>query len=245
MTTQAANPIIQIVHRDEQDIWTVRFGRTIEASFGRITRTLGKYISAVSPGDDGRSVVFTLQGDFDAYSFDSGNAVIVEIADKEPEKPGQPKKVSGKKTEPRQREGPSDLPSIRVRTGQHAAYTRIVFDWPRKVPYTFKQEAGVATVTFARPARLNLKAIQSRPPRYIGGVRSRISDDGVTGPMTIAWSQVSGPGPVDFGESALADSTAMFSEIGQFVLRLTADDGERMAGDEVAIFVTEPSDQKR
>ncbi len=173
----------------QDDRLTVRFGRTIEASFGRITRTLGKYISAVSPGDDGRSVVFTLKGDFDAYSFDSGNAVIVEIANKEPEKPGEPKKVSGKKTEPRQRDGPSDLPSIRVRTGQHAAYTRIVFDWPRKVPYTFKQEAGVATVTFARPARLNLKAIQSRPPRYIGGVRSRISDDGVT--VTLAVPETS------------------------------------------------------
>ena len=32
----------------------------------------------------------------------------------------------------------------------------------------------------------------------------------------------------------------MFPAIGQYVLRLTADDGERLAGDEVTILVVEP-----
>ncbi len=61
---------------------TIRFGRPIEASLGRIARALRKYVRAATPGKDGKSVVLVLNGDFDVYSFDSGAAVIVEIADK-------------------------------------------------------------------------------------------------------------------------------------------------------------------
>ena len=78
---------------------TVRFGRPIEASFGRVARSLGKYIASVTPGDDGQSVVFDLKGDFDAYSYDSGRAVIVEFADKSPsaaDKPEAEKKAEAK-----------------------------------------------------------------------------------------------------------------------------------------------------
>ncbi len=121
---------------------TVRFGRPIEASFGRVARSLGKYIASVTPGDDGQSVIFDLKGDFDAYSYDSGSAVIVEFADKSPsaaDKPEAEKKAEAKPenaapSDPEAASGASpDLPVVRVRSGRHPDYTRIVFDWPSKV----------------------------------------------------------------------------------------------------------------
>ncbi len=141
---------------------TVRFGRPIEASYGRVTRSLRKSVGAAAPGDDGRSVVFTLKGDFDVSSFDSGSAVIVEIADKEPAKDAEgaakkdaeaeekppakaPPETGGARKEPARK-----LPAVRLRSGQHPDYTRLVFDWPRKVPYEFNQDGGIVTVTFAR-----------------------------------------------------------------------------------------------
>ena len=175
---------------------TVRFGRPIEASYGRVTRSLRKYVRTAAPGDDGRSVVFTLKGDFDVYSFDSGSAVIVEIADKEPAKGTEeaakkdteaeakpppkaaakaPPETAGAKKEPARK-----LPTVRLRSGQHPDYTRLVFDWPRKVPYQFNQDGGIVTVTFARAARIDLKAVRSRPPRFVGATRTRVGDDSVT-----------------------------------------------------------------
>ena len=65
---------------------TIRFGRPIEASYKKVLRVLRKYVVDARPGDDGRSVIFGLQENFDAYSFNSGRTVIVEIADKPPEK---------------------------------------------------------------------------------------------------------------------------------------------------------------
>ncbi|MDA1024118.1 MAG: hypothetical protein O2817_12370 [Proteobacteria bacterium] len=156
------------------DRLSVRFDRPIEASFGRVTQTLGKYISSADPGDDDRSVVFGLKDDFEVYSFDSGSAVIVEIVEKEGAD-NTPEKTSDKT--PGQEPG---LALVRVRTGQHADYTRLVFDWPKKVPYSFKQDGGIATVTFSSPAKIDLKALQSRPLRLVGAVRSSVGDDSVT-----------------------------------------------------------------
>ena len=173
---------------------TVRFGRPIEASFGRVARSLGKYIASVTPGDDGQSVIFDLKGDFDAYSYDSGSAVIVEFADKSPsaaDKPEAEKKAEAKPenaapSDPEAASGASpDLPVVRVRSGRHPDYTRIVFDWPSKVAYSFKQVGGVATVTFERAARIDLGRIRSRRLPYIGGVRSRTGADSVTVTLSV------------------------------------------------------------
>ena len=178
--------------RDER--LTVRFGRPIEASFGRVARSLGKYIASVTPGDDGQSVVFDLKGDFDAYSYDSGSAVIVEFADKSPspaDKPEAEKKAEAKPetavpSDPEAASGASpDLPVVRVRSGRHPDYTRIVFDWPSKVAYSFKQVGGVATVTFERAAKIDLGRIRSRRLPYIGGVRSRTGAETVTVTLSV------------------------------------------------------------
>ncbi|MGG6237505.1 LamG-like jellyroll fold domain-containing protein [Nodosilinea sp. AN01ver1] len=45
------------------------------------------------------------------------------------------------------------------------------------------------------------------------------------GRLTLLWSQLSGPGTVDFGDRTLANTTAQFSESGTYVLRLTANNG--------------------
>lgn len=167
---------------------TVRFGRPIEATFARVQRSLRKYVSGIKSSNDGKSVVITLNGDFDAYSYDSGNAVIVEIAAKEPGETEPPAKTAEKTAETAAQPDPGksrDLPSVRVRTGQHEGYTRIVFDWPRKVSYTFKQDGGIATLTFARAAKIDLKSLQSRPPRFVGGARSRTTSDSVTVTLTV------------------------------------------------------------
>jgi hypothetical protein len=65
-----------------------------------------------------------------------------------------------------------------------------------------------------------------------------VSDDGLSGgALTLAWSQVSGPGAVTFAEPVAATTTVAFSNTGTYVLRLTADDGMLQASDELAVTV--------
>ena len=65
-----------------------------------------------------------------------------------------------------------------------------------------------------------------------------VGDDGLVAPLVTSWTQTSGPGTTTFGNAAAVDTTAAFSAAGTYVLRLTADDGELVAFDEVTIAVT-------
>ena len=66
------------------------------------------------------------------------------------------------------------------------------------------------------------------------------TDDGLPNPpgsLTFAWSKLSGPGTVTFGNAALAVTTASFSVDGVYVLRLTVSDGALSASDDVQVTV--------
>lgn len=66
----------------------------------------------------------------------------------------------------------SDTP-ILVRVGEHAAFSRIVFDWPAKAPYRVEQAGGRATVHFDRPGTLDLSRYRKDPPPMVKGIDPR------------------------------------------------------------------------
>ena len=53
--------------------------------------------------------------------------------------------------------------------------------------------------------------------------------------FTTAWSIVSGPGTVTFGDTSVLNTNATFSVLGTYVLRLTANDGALSASDDITI----------
>ena len=65
------------------------------------------------------------------------------------------------------------------------------------------------------------------------------SDDGQPSPsaLTAAWSKVSGPGTVTFGNSAALNTSATFSAAGVYVLRLSASDGALTSSDDLTVTV--------
>ena len=66
-----------------------------------------------------------------------------------------------------------------------------------------------------------------------------VRDDGLpaSGTLAIAWSLVSGPGPASFTRPAQASTAVRFDTAGDYVLRLTADDGEHRASADVTLRV--------
>ena len=168
----------------------VRFGRPIEADYQGVVRALRKYVRRAAPGADGRSVAFALTGEFELRHFPQGAAVVVDLVDRVPATPApDPPKPGSKAAEPAPKAAPprpstpagaaDAVPAVRVRTGQHPDKTRIVFDWPRTVPYRLTREGGIATLTFDRRARVAVDRIRTRPPRYVGDARALLRGDGV------------------------------------------------------------------
>jgi hypothetical protein len=69
------------------------------------------------------------------------------------------------------------------------------------------------------------------------------ADDGKPQPpgaFTLAWSKVSGPGSVTFGNPTAAATTVTASELGSYVLRLTASDGDVKTFDDVSLIFSLP-----
>jgi tetratricopeptide (TPR) repeat protein len=161
----------------------VSFGSPIEPSLGGVVRNLSKYLSGAAAGADGHSVVFTMKEDFDARSFDMGAAIIIDITDAvQAKKAPKAKKIAAAKVAA---QTSSSGPTVKVRSGVHDDYTRIVFDWPNKVPYQLQQTAGQAIIKFSSPARLEIGALQRRLPKLISSINAESTDSGPSVTMAI------------------------------------------------------------
>ena len=76
-------------------------------------------------------------------------------------------------------------------------------------------------------------------PNVTAVLDGTVSDDGLPGgTLTVNWGVVSGPAPVTFADPNAEDTTAAFSVEGDYVLRLTAFDGELSTSSDVLVRVT-------
>jgi hypothetical protein len=76
-------------------------------------------------------------------------------------------------------------------------------------------------------------------------INATVTDDNLPTPAALAysWTRVSGPtgGVVTFGSGSSEDTTLSFTAAGTYVVRLTANDGQASASDEVTIVVSAPT----
>ena len=63
------------------------------------------------------------------------------------------------------------------------------------------------------------------------------TDDGLPQSLTYAWSQVAGPGVVNFTTTNAATATATFSAPGVYLVRVTVNDGQFTANDQIAVNI--------
>ena len=77
-------------------------------------------------------------------------------------------------------------------------------------------------------------------PENTASLNGAVTDDGQPDPpaaLLLSWSKLSGPGTVTFGNAASAQTTATFSVVGEYVLRLEATDGLLSSYDDVRVVV--------
>jgi hypothetical protein len=97
-----------------------------------------------------------------------------------------------------------------------------------------------AMVPTNQPPTVNAGANLSIQLPNLANLSGTVSDDGLPsspGGVSLLWTTVSGPGSVTYGNSTSANTTAQFSTAGTYVLRLTANDGQFQAFDELTVTV--------
>ena len=125
----------------------------------------------------------------------------------------------------------------------------LIFKSPATMTNRAKEYAFVGWYTTGRPANV-APTVEAGDYQEITWPTSQVNldatvmDDGQPDPVAgfdVLWTKESGPGSVNFGDDEAIDTTATFSAVGTYVLRLTADDGELEDYDEVTITVTPSS----
>ncbi len=104
------------------------------------------------------------------------------------------------------------------------------------------------TVNFSEPLspvnqapRVDAGADQTLDAAAGVNLNGTVTDDRRPDPprqVTTLWTKVSGPGLVTFGDATQVDTTAQFSELGTYVLRLSANDSDLTGTDDVTITIT-------
>ena len=98
----------------------------------------------------------------------------------------------------------------------------------------------MVTVETNQAPTVDAGADQATEPSAATALSGAATDDGwPTGTVDTLWSVVSGPGTVVFTDATAAVTTATFSTVGSYVLRLTADDGDLQATDDVEVTVAQ------
>jgi regulation of enolase protein 1 (concanavalin A-like superfamily) len=91
------------------------------------------------------------------------------------------------------------------------------------------------------PPTLYISSPTAQGPLVAGSngvvVAATVTDDGAPSPVTLLWTQVSGPGVATIEAPASAATGVTFSADGTYVLRITATDGQFTVSDQVSINV--------
>ena len=89
---------------------------------------------------------------------------------------------------------------------------------------------------------MQVRTNQSPAPANTVTLNGSATDDGQpNGSITYSWKKATGPGKITFGNASQAVTTAQFSKAGTYTLRLTANDGQLSATDDVVITVPTPT----
>ena len=96
--------------------------------------------------------------------------------------------------------------------------------------------ALLAATNFAPTARAGVApAATNAVPAHLSGLAT---DDGRGGPLNVSWAQIAGPGVAHFNNAQQAATEVTFNFAGNYVLRLTARDGEIEVCDDLPVSVS-------
>ena len=149
----------------EGGVLTIAFDRKIAADPASLAQSLPAYIGSARTDADGKTFRFALAQPLRVHSSTSGDKIAIDLlpatfAGTPPDLPPPP--APGPVAV-----DPSKLAPLKVRVGAYQNFTRIVFDWPKNVPYAVFPGAGKITMRFEALARPDFSALVRQSPPWV------------------------------------------------------------------------------
>ncbi len=157
-------------------VLTIAFARRIGVDPATIAQSLAAYVASARVDGDGKTFRFALKQAARLHVSRSANQIAIDLvpqsfAGTPPELPPPPPKAVAAVDV-------NALPALGVRAGSYAAFTRLVFDWPKSVPYSVFPGAGRITLRFEAQARPDLGVLTRNAPAWVKKAGWRIENKG-------------------------------------------------------------------
>ena len=162
----------------DSGVVTISFDRKVAFDGATWSQSLSAYVSNVRGDADGKTFHLALVQPVHVHTSASGDRIAIDLApatfsgtppDLPP--PPPPKQVTAV--------DPAKLDTVKVRTGAYHNFTRIVFDWPKEVPYSVFPGAGKLTVRFETLAHPDFSALQKQTPPWVKNAAWHVAGKGI------------------------------------------------------------------
>ncbi len=131
----------------------VRFTKPFTADLAVVSNVLSRYVGQGEFLEGQQSLRFPLKGNIQLAANTEGTEIRLDLK--------KPLKASSGA-------------AVKIRSGEHADFSRVVFDWPNKaVAYSSRQDGEKLYITFQAEGEVNTARINSKPPKYVRSVSSK------------------------------------------------------------------------
>lgn len=165
---EAAQPL-NATARIEEGVLVVSFDRPIALDPEAVENALAAYATQVRADANGEGLRVALRRtDYRTAASAADNRVAIDIVP--PAYPGLPPALPplpAPPTPPPPETDPDRMPVLKVRVGEHRDFSRVVFDFPELVDYSFSTEDGKLSILFDRPMRPDLERLNAAPPAWV------------------------------------------------------------------------------
>lgn len=177
-------------------VLTIAFDRKIAADPTTLAQTLPALVGSARVDADGKTYHFALAQPARVHSSASGEKIAIDLL---PESfTGTPPDLPQPPVRGPVAVDPSKLDPLKVRSGAYQHFTRIVFDWPKTVPYAVYPGSGKLTMRFEALARPDFSALVKQAPPWVKNAAWHVEGKGIV----VAFETDQASGYHDFRDGA-------------------------------------------
>ena len=164
-------------------VLTLTFDRKAAFNANAIVQSLPAYIASARADPDGKTFRFALSQNARLHESASADRVAIDLVPNN--YPGVPADLPPPPPKEASAVDVAKLDALKIRAGAYANFSRLIFDWPKNVPYAVFPGAGHITIRFEAMARPDFAALENVSPPWVKEAGWRVENKGTVIDFTV------------------------------------------------------------
>ena len=177
------DPIAHVKPALAGGVLTLTFDRKAVFSANAIAQSLPAYIASVRADPDGKTFRFALAQNVRLHESTSADRIAIDLVPNN--YPGVPADLPPPPPKEATAVDVAKLDALKIRAGAYANFSRLIFDWPKNVPYAVFPGAGHITIRFEAMARPDFAAFEAVSPPWVKEAGWRVENKGTVIDFTV------------------------------------------------------------